>query len=153
MPQDELEQKLQILISNNRKIEAVKLYFEHAKCSLKEAKDYVDNFNLSNTSIQNSKSVNNSFDDQEILDLIFQRKLIQAVKVYRDKTGCDLKEAKDYIDHLSEKNPSIRKTQFQQNNNSEGVITEYKPSFLKKLIISLAILLILTIFYHYVRKG
>lgn len=40
--------------------------------------------------------------DAELKDLILQGKKIKAIKRYRQFTGIGLKEAKDYIDRLSE---------------------------------------------------
>jgi hypothetical protein len=36
----------------------------------------------------------------EIMELLKAGKKIQAIKVYREQTGCGLKEAKDYVESL-----------------------------------------------------
>jgi Ribosomal protein L7/L12 len=41
--------------------------------------------------------------DAELMKLIEQGEKIKAIKEYRDFTGVGLKEAKDYVDSLSEK--------------------------------------------------
>lgn len=38
---------------------------------------------------------------REFYTLIEQRKLIQAIKVYREVTGAGLKESKDYVDGVA----------------------------------------------------
>ena len=38
--------------------------------------------------------------DDKILELVKKKHLLAAVKLYADKTGCSLKEAKDYIDKI-----------------------------------------------------
>ena len=38
--------------------------------------------------------------DSKYLDLCKKRRYIEAVKVYKDDTGCGLAEAKAYIDNL-----------------------------------------------------
>jgi len=41
--------------------------------------------------------------DDEIIKLIVEGKKIEAIKKYRLKTGLKLKEAKEYVDSISEK--------------------------------------------------
>lgn len=36
---------------------------------------------------------------REFHAMVEQRKLIQAIKIYREVTGCGLKDAKDYVDN------------------------------------------------------
>lgn len=46
-------------------------------------------------------SIENPFKiDDKILELVKKKHLLAAVKLYADKTGCSLKEAKDYIDKI-----------------------------------------------------
>lgn len=47
----------------------------------------------------NSSSANASGDD-EIVDLLRRGQKIQAIKIYRDRTGAGLKEAKDAVEAL-----------------------------------------------------
>ncbi len=44
---------------------------------------------------------NTESSDEEILDLIRRNQKIQAIKLYRERTGVGLKEAKDAIDALA----------------------------------------------------
>jgi hypothetical protein len=37
---------------------------------------------------------------QELRNLIAEGRKIEAVKLYRDQTGCDLRTAKDYVESL-----------------------------------------------------
>lgn len=37
---------------------------------------------------------------RQFYDLLEQRKMIQAIKVYREATGAGLKESKDYVDNF-----------------------------------------------------
>lgn len=43
--------------------------------------------------------------DKKVLELAYDKQLLQAVKLYKDATGLGLKESKDYVDALVLKNP------------------------------------------------
>ncbi len=43
----------------------------------------------------------NQEDKQAICDAVLQGRKIEAVRLYRDLTGADLKEAKEFIDELA----------------------------------------------------
>lgn len=86
------------LIQQNRKIEAIKLYRERMGVGLREARDAVE-------AIERGIEPNVVFDmrppDEAELDLLLQQgRKIEAIKLYRDRTGMGLKEAKDAVDAL-----------------------------------------------------
>jgi ribosomal protein L7/L12 len=87
------ENKVRLLLQQQRKLEAVKLVHDTTHCGLKEAKDYVDNFQLAK-----SHTVNNI--DDTILTLLAENKKIHAVKYYKDQTGKPLAESLAYVDSL-----------------------------------------------------
>lgn len=39
--------------------------------------------------------------DEKVRELIRQKKMIDAIKLVREETGCDLKEAKDFVDQMA----------------------------------------------------
>ena len=46
------------------------------------------------------ENIDSDSTDNKYLDLCKKRRYIEAVKVYKDDTGCGLAEAKAYIDNL-----------------------------------------------------
>ena len=84
------------------KIKAIRLYREMTGIGLKEAKDYIDK--LSNGFDYNDSA--HAKMDPSIINAEIEREIsmgnkIKAIKLYREMTGAGLKEAKDYIDDLS----------------------------------------------------
>lgn len=45
----------------------------------------------------------NDLQQQQMLDLIYAGRKIEAIKLYRDATAASLKEAKDFVDELEAK--------------------------------------------------
>jgi ribosomal protein L7/L12 len=107
---DEVERLLQA----GQKIAAIKLYREETGASLREAKDAVER-------IADGRSAGMSFSAQEagvsaqdgqeqeeagegltteIQRLLRAKQKITAIKLYREKTGASLREAKDAVDRL-----------------------------------------------------
>jgi ribosomal protein L7/L12 len=99
------EQEVQILLllQRNRKIEAVKLVMDAAKCGLKEAKDFVDQFiETKTTSNGGSERSFRQNLDAELTSLLLNGKKIDAVKLYKEHTGAGLKDSVDYVNSLQE---------------------------------------------------
>lgn len=131
------ESRIKSLIAQNRKLEAVKLVYDETKCGLKEAKDFVDNFqyNSSFSSDGNTTAAIpgiNSYVETEILSLLAKGKKLEAVKLYKDHTGAGLQESKTYVENLQRRgavagsviNPepqSIRPDQVSWENNASTV--------------------------------
>ena len=85
-----------------QKIQAIKLYREQTGAGLKEAKDYVESLFerkvdliLKHLGIDPNQGV-----DQKIMELMKAGQKIEAIKLYREQTGVELKEAKDYVESL-----------------------------------------------------
>jgi ribosomal protein L7/L12 len=95
----EMEQQIELLLSQNRKLEAVKLVLETTHCGLKEAKDFVDNFRPGN-SLASTEPRSKGDIDGELLNLLANGNKLAAVKLYKDATGKGLAESKDYVDSL-----------------------------------------------------
>lgn len=90
----ETENKVRLLLQQNRKVEAVKLVYDTARCGLREAKNYVDHLQL-----PTAEKTGNNIDDI-ILSLLAENKKIYAVKYYREQTGKSLAESLAYVDSL-----------------------------------------------------
>ena len=92
----EIEEEVRLLLSQNKKIAAVKLVHTHYKCGLKEALDIVENINRG----QAIFVADNRDIDAEILSYLSQGKKLQAVKVYKDFARVGLSESKKYVEDL-----------------------------------------------------
>jgi len=87
------------LVRVGRKIEAIKRYREIHGVGLKEAKDAVEAFEHNgNVATLPAKSVLREVNDSEIEAQIRSGHLIDAIKLYREKNGVGLKEAKDAVE-------------------------------------------------------
>lgn len=98
-PENE-DEEFKKLILEGKKIQAIKRYRMLTGEGLKEAKDYVDKI-AEHIGLVDIKLEN---EDEEFKKLILKGKKIQAIKRYRMLTGVGLKEAKDYVDSISERN-------------------------------------------------
>lgn len=89
------------LLLAGKKIEAIKAYMELSGVGLEEAKNAVERYDpiLQRLAPAPSPPSFDSISDwTEIDELLEQGNKIAAIKLYREKIGCDLKEAKDAID-------------------------------------------------------
>jgi ribosomal protein L7/L12 len=102
-----LDHHVRKLVAEGHKIEAIKAVREHTGLGLKEAKDYVEaipnvaplaNFGRPAEAIErtDAESVR-----REAIALKAQNKMMEAIKLVRERTGLGLKEAKDYVDALA----------------------------------------------------
>jgi ribosomal protein L7/L12 len=94
IPSDIL-QEVKILLSQNKKVHAVALVKRATNCSLKEAKDYVDQLD------QPKVTFTGNIDDQ-LRVLLLSGNKIEAIKVYRDHSGASLAESKEYVENLDQ---------------------------------------------------
>ncbi len=87
------------LVRAGRKIEAIKRYRELSGLGLREAKDAIDAMERGGTvSLPAKSSLLRQVNDSEIEAQIRSGHLIDAIKLYREKTGVGLKEAKDAVE-------------------------------------------------------
>jgi ribosomal protein L7/L12 len=93
------EAELRSLLENGRKIEAIKLFRERTGAGLAQAKEAVEAFERGETLA--AKVPADSDLEREIVPLLEQGKKIEAVKLYREKAGAGLKEAKDAVEALA----------------------------------------------------
>lgn len=133
--------EIQSLVAQNKKTAAIKLVCDTTKCSLKDAKDYVDNLGKYPASAAPMAAGN--IDDQ-LKKLLSEGKKLEAVKLYKDHTGVGLAASKDYVDHLllsgrpvsSTMNTAIDRILQQQ---AQGEPSKYNSSFIIKLLIFLLV--------------
>ena len=96
--QDALERRVRDLLAEGRKIEAIRVYREQTGTGLKEAKDAVE-------AIQRGvpASLPAGVDEpfrSELVSLLDRGQKIEAIKLYRERTGAGLKEAKDAVEAI-----------------------------------------------------
>ena len=107
MPPDNsanLERTLRYWLGRGNKIEAIKAYRLATGAGLKEAKDVVEAFERGEPLLLSGKPAAPSPSPQGLNEqvrlLLQQDKKIEAIKVYREATGCGLKEAKDAVESI-----------------------------------------------------
>src|SRR4051812_10167619 len=89
-----------------RKIEAIKIYREQTGLGLAEAKQAVETLERQlrqeeAASVAVKMPGPGAADQtQQIIELLFAGRKIEAIKVYRTQTGAGLKEAKDAVENL-----------------------------------------------------
>ena len=97
-PQDNLERRVRDLLAVGRKIEAIRVYREQTGTGLKEAKDAVEAIQRG-VPAPLSAGVDESF-RSELVSLLDRGQKIEAIKLYRERTGAGLKEAKDAVEAI-----------------------------------------------------
>lgn len=89
---------LQELLRAGKKINAIKVYREQHGVGLKEAKDAVERMMAGQPHELPPKALLREVNDSEIEASIRRGALIDAIKLYREKNGVGLKEAKDAVE-------------------------------------------------------
>ncbi len=99
--------KVNELLEQGRKLEAVKIISENKKIDLKTAKDIVDKIaaskseNLINLNFSETKKGNLEFDLEKVNELLKQGRKLEAVKIISENKKIDLKTAKDIVDKIA----------------------------------------------------
>jgi ribosomal protein L7/L12 len=96
-----LNNRVIALAREGKKIEAIKLYRDLTGAGLKEAKDAVEALERGDSPASASSRSNE--DAADILDLLRAGQKIRAIKLYRDKTGAGLADAKNAVEALAGK--------------------------------------------------
>ena len=94
-----LADTLRALIQRGQKIEAIKQYRERTRSGLKEAKDAVEALERGE-SLPIPDTILTTV-DQDVVSLVREGKKIAAIKLYREKTGVGLAEAKAAVEALA----------------------------------------------------
>jgi ribosomal protein L7/L12 len=95
---DDLVELVRSLMDRGLKIEAIKIYRERTGVGLKEAKDAVEALGWGRAA-QSGPESDRSLED-ELRSLLEQGQRIGAIKLYRERTGVGLREAKDAVEDL-----------------------------------------------------
>jgi ribosomal protein L7/L12 len=96
---DNLNAELRSLLAEGRKIEAIQHYRESTGAPLAEAKEAVEALERGEPPPA-GRSIDSSL-EMEIVSLLEGAKKIEAVKLYRQRTGTGLKEAKDAVEAIA----------------------------------------------------
>jgi ribosomal protein L7/L12 len=107
-PEETLRGEIVALLAAQKKIQAIKLYREKTGVGLKEAKAAVEQMeqDLRSGNAWASQPFAEADGDpeatwrDEIVALLAAQKKIQAIKLYREKTGVGLKEAKAAVEQI-----------------------------------------------------
>lgn len=108
---DALLDQLRQLLRDDRKIEAIRLYREQTGAGLKEAKDAVEAvergeaLELSDaSSVEEEAAPESGSLEAQIVALLGQGQFVQAVKLYRSRTGSGLKVSKEAVEVVARRN-------------------------------------------------
>ena len=98
-----LDGRVLTLLSGGRKIEAIKLYRDVTGAGLKEAKDAVEALERDGSlPPQRAQAASGpGVDNAEILELLRAGQKIRAIKLYRERTGSGLADAKNAVEALA----------------------------------------------------
>jgi ribosomal protein L7/L12 len=99
-PDSSIEAELAPLLDRGEKIQAINVYRQRTGADLAEAKRAVEAIQGG----ESARSIDSSI-ETELAPLLEQGKKIQAIKVYRDRTGAGLKEAKDAVEAMQPRYP------------------------------------------------
>lgn len=91
-------------IKEGRKIEAIKILCEETGISLKDAKEFIEKFELKNFSKQPSIEASES-----VLNHLRKGSKIGAIKKNRKETGMGLKDSKEAVEKIIDENPEVKK--------------------------------------------
>lgn len=92
------DDQLHALLAEGRKIEAIKLYRERTGAGLREAKEAVDAIERGQLPPKVAGPVLREVADAEIEQEIRSGNMINAIKLYREKTGAGLQDAKNAVE-------------------------------------------------------
>jgi large subunit ribosomal protein L7/L12 len=109
---DSLEAELLELIRGQKRLLAVKLYRERTGVGIAEAKGFIEELRARHgiacgdldSELSDAIAASEPHGvEAEILELMRGRKKIEAIKLYRQRSGVGLKEAKDFVEALAAK--------------------------------------------------
>lgn len=103
----DLEQQVRTLLEQGHKLEAVKQYKEQTGTSLKEAKEAVEAIECGDTLAQPTTPHDDM--EGELLALLAAGRKIEAVKLYKQRTGVQLIDAKQAVETLAARHGIVAK--------------------------------------------
>jgi large subunit ribosomal protein L7/L12 len=97
-----LDGRVLALVRDGRKIQAIKLYRDITGAGLKEAKDAVEALERDGAlSSKRAGAAGAGVDKAEILELLRAGQKIRAIKLYRERSGSGLADAKNAVESLA----------------------------------------------------
>jgi ribosomal protein L7/L12 len=107
---EDWKQEIRALLGEGQKIQAIKLYRERTGVGLKQANEAVEAIERGEP-LPIPEMVDESF-ERELIALLDQGQKIEAIKLYRERTGVGLKGAKDAVEaiHWGERLPDPEKS-------------------------------------------
>ena len=96
---EDLEQQVRSLLGQGQKLEAVKLYKDQTGASLREAKEAVEA--IERGEVPTRSPVPDGDMEADLLPLLEAGKKLEAVKIYKQRTGVQLIEAKQAVEALA----------------------------------------------------
>jgi ribosomal protein L7/L12 len=94
------EDRIRSLLADGQKIEAIKLYREHTGAGLAEAKGAVEALEQGEPLPKRPASGDSSA-EWDVVALLEQGRKIEAIKLYRERTGVGLKQAKEAVETMA----------------------------------------------------
>ena len=101
--QSAFEDEIRELLASGNKIAAIKRYREETGVGLAEAKAAVESLDAGGSLAERAQPDDSDLTDQ-IVGLLGRGEMIEAVKLYRNQSGCGLKEAKEAVERIGEQN-------------------------------------------------
>ena len=98
---NDLEREIRSLLDQGKKIEAVKVYKDHAGSGLKDAKDAVEALQSGANLLRPAEA--DADWEAEVLRLLRQGEKIKAVKLYRNRTDATLFDSKQAVEAMAER--------------------------------------------------
>lgn len=100
---NDLNEDIKLLLAQGKKIQAIKLTMDHTNLGLKEAKNYVEEiakFGHATPPSLKTSPVGDDILEAEAMQFLAKKNKIGAVKRIRELTNWGLKEAKEYVDTI-----------------------------------------------------
>ena len=97
---DDFNQELRELLRDGQKIEAIRRYRERTGTGLKEAKDAVEHLEHGGL-LPPENTAKQAAILPDLVSLLEQGRKIEAIKLYREKLGGGLKEAKQDVERIA----------------------------------------------------
>lgn len=97
-----LQAEIQALMTQNKKISAIKKFRKYTGLGLKESKDYVEALSQHKAAWPDVPLKGGITPElkKELKNLISDNRKIEAIRLLRERSGLGLKQAKEYIDEL-----------------------------------------------------
>jgi ribosomal protein L7/L12 len=101
------------MLQQGRKIDAIRMYREQTGAGLREAKDAVESLEQGENRLAAVRAAGpagaRAYLKADLWALIQNNQPIQAIKFYRERTGCSLKQAKDAVDAVAREHGVVPK--------------------------------------------